>query len=774
MSDDEEYGNSLQSKQRRPERSCDGDGSKMPDARCSNCLAFGTPCTYLQPTRKRGPKNRLVEELKKKNALLDAKLRSLSICSLCAQPLQSLPSDGSLSGASVFHQGTPESDASASHDAAEPDKDDFASDELASRFSRIAIDPKLFGLGSSFALANNAIVAKEKLLGQQTLTFDSRRPMYWDISPWELATYEQQPRYIYPDNDLISSLLHLYFINIHPLVPILHRPSFVRSVAEGLHFRDPLFGSTLLVALAVASRYSDDPRVFADGHSTLSSGWKFVDQVEVVRKKCFDPTIHDVQFCCLMSLFCIGTSAPQRSWVYLGLAIRYLQQHGEHKRKRETPTDPESELWNRAFWSTVCLEGMSCAFIGRPTGLHVEDYDADPPLEVDDEFWDQGFAQPPDRPSFYAYFTCYIRLMELLGDAMRRLYGSKKKKQLLGWSGPEWEQRVVADLDSAMNECFDSIPTHLRWGPDGAPKDAFFDQSFTLQLTYHYIQIVIHRPYIHKQSALAAPSLSICAGAARAIVHTADAWCQARQQLTPQFAISPLFVSAIILMMNTLGDKRAGPSVDKDKALATKAMEIIKFTETRYQTSGRLWEMLRQLQSNDSLLSGKQRLPQSSETQTQRGLVVGGGRVSEATPPGGFMKHSGSTGLHGHFPSVAKGLFEQQRHGQQLFGSAPLWSRDADVLSSDLNNSHHDGLKPGMSIEELLAEAGPMDSVGSTNLAGSEPGLANDMDMVLDDELMAMWMAVPTDFADINQWGEYLQNRNMPADVNWRVFSGPQ
>lgn len=43
---------------------------------------------------------------------------------------------------------------------------------------------------------------------------------------------------------------------------------------------------------------------------------------------------------------------------------------------------------------------------------------------------------------------------------MRRLYGSKKSKLLMGWDGPDWEPRTVAELDSAVNHFTDSIPAH--------------------------------------------------------------------------------------------------------------------------------------------------------------------------------------------------------------------------------------------------------------------------------------------------------------------------
>ena len=47
-----------------------------------------------------------------------------------------------------------------------------------------------------------------------------------------------------------------------------------------------------------------------------------------------------------------------------------------------------------------------------------------------------------------------VRLQRLLQ------YSINKSKQTLGFVGPEWEQRTVAELDSALNKWIDTIPEH--------------------------------------------------------------------------------------------------------------------------------------------------------------------------------------------------------------------------------------------------------------------------------------------------------------------------
>ncbi|KAJ7134514.1 fungal-specific transcription factor domain-containing protein [Mycena epipterygia] len=549
----------------------------MPDGHCSNCLAFGSTCTYLQPTGKRGRKNKLVEELKQKNAMLEAKLRSLSICSLCSEPL-----GGPSTNESVFHATSERRDTptDAEHPLAE-DSEDFWHVELADRFRGLAIDTtgnKFAGSASTFALVNNVVAEKDKYLGRPEGPHSSPRPIFWETLPWEKEAYDLQPHYVYPASDLIASLLNLYFNNVHPTLPLLHRPSFERSVAEGLHLKDAQFGAALLAVLGVASRYSDDPRVFVDGDSSLSAGWKFVNQAQVVRKF-FEPRVYEVQFYCLMTLFSLGTSTPQACWLYLGLGIRFLEQRREHRRKREDHS-PEDELWKRAFWCFLSLDRMVCTWLGRPSGIYMDDYDVELLLEVDDEYW--GGTQPPGKPSLLSFFICHLRLCEILGDVLRRLYASTKSKTLMGWTGVEWEQRVVSELDSAMNDFLDSVPPHLGWNPERTP-DVFFDQSALLHVTYHYIQIAIHRPYLRRPNVLAAPSLSICTTAARSIIHAAGVWMGKFRRPPLPFLQHPVFLSGIILHMNIFGSKRAGLSIDKNKDLAqiAIAVEILGSAESR-------------------------------------------------------------------------------------------------------------------------------------------------------------------------------------------------
>lgn len=75
-----------------------------------------------------------------------------------------------------------------------------------------------------------------------------------------------------PPPDLVISLVNLYFERFSPLNPVLHRPSFERALAAGLHETNQSFKSLVFAVLAVASRFSNDQRVYCDfGYIPLDS-----------------------------------------------------------------------------------------------------------------------------------------------------------------------------------------------------------------------------------------------------------------------------------------------------------------------------------------------------------------------------------------------------------------------------------------------------------------------------------------------------------------------
>jgi hypothetical protein len=201
-----------------------------------------------------------------------------------------------------------------------------------------------------------------------------------------MALSSEQPAHIFPENDLLVSLISLYFSQVNCYLPLLHAPTVKRLICEGYHYKDHKFGNMVLALCALASRFSDDPRVFVDPQKLTSAGWRYFRQVKTLTGMTIErPTLYDLQTFCvspladvstvfisqthaqLATIYLTGSSYPQASWALLGIgkschrfshsladtspAIRFAEELGYHRRKPEGfPLTPELEQQKRVFW----------------------------------------------------------------------------------------------------------------------------------------------------------------------------------------------------------------------------------------------------------------------------------------------------------------------------------------------------------------------------------------------------------------------------------------
>lgn len=101
----------------------------------------------------------------------------------------------------------------------------------------------------------------------------------------------------FPEMSLMLHLVDSYFDNLDLMLPLLHRPSFMRSIAEGLHELDQSFGATVLLVCAIGCRYADHPGVVHElSTSTPCTGWTLYNQVNRIRKAPYLPhSLHETQ-----------------------------------------------------------------------------------------------------------------------------------------------------------------------------------------------------------------------------------------------------------------------------------------------------------------------------------------------------------------------------------------------------------------------------------------------------------------------------------------------
>ncbi|PCH39377.1 hypothetical protein WOLCODRAFT_29517 [Wolfiporia cocos MD-104 SS10] len=649
---------SQNSKKRRVQRACDVcrrkkircDGAQMPDNKCSNCITYSYECTYVEAAKKRGPPKGYVESLETRLEKMEKLLNRLCPDADFSNELGgqfdknmwiSERAGADKLGKAVVAYRTPvnpQAVASAPQptilptdpDDLEPSDDEvMAHHRLVQNLKRMKLNPssmRFFGKSSSIMFIQTAMDLKREYSGlgpqdqRETVASNpailhgqQRRLHYGSLHPWLNAQLQEEPQphaaQHFPDADLMSTLIDLYFARVNAYTPLLHRPTFEANIKDGLHLQDEGFGSTVLLVCAIGARFSDDSRVFLTNFhdNTLSCGWEWFKQVQMIRKSLLaPPRLYDLQTFCLTAIFLQGSSAPQACWTIIGVGIRMAQDVGAHRKKvyNDKPTI-EEELWKRVFWVLVSMDRSISSALGRPCAIQDEDFDLDLPTECDDDYWlhpdeSLAFKQPPGKPSTVTYFNCFLRLNQILAFALRTIYSINKSKALLGFVGPQWEQHIVAELDSALNKWIDSVPDHLRWDPN-REDITFLNQSALLYTNYYLLQILVHRPFIpspRKPSPLSFPSLAICTNAARSCTHVLD--IQYKRTGMPLYTGQmALFTCGIVLLLNIWGGKRSGLSTDPTKEMADvhKCMKMLKLLEPRWHTAGRLWDILYELAS---------------------------------------------------------------------------------------------------------------------------------------------------------------------------------
>ena len=101
-------------------------------------------------------------------------------------------------------------------------------------------------------------------------------------------------------------------------------------------------------------------------------------------------------------------------------AIRLAQEIGAHKR-RCTSDRIQDELYKRLYWVLVVQDIHVTSVMGRPRATGDEDINLEPLLEVDDEYWSTGFAQPPGQIAGPVYMNAFIRGVHILGVLCRTI-----------------------------------------------------------------------------------------------------------------------------------------------------------------------------------------------------------------------------------------------------------------------------------------------------------------------------------------------------------------
>ena len=96
-------------------------------------------------------------------------------------------------------------------------------------------------------------------------------------------------------------------------------------------------------------------------------------------------------------------------------------------------------------------------------------FDADLPLDCDDEYWDtevsdpsQAFVQPARIPSLMTGFRLHVQLGDIADKMLNSLYSHRPATAPDDVSEDQWTEDTVLYLDGLMNRWRDSLPQHCK------------------------------------------------------------------------------------------------------------------------------------------------------------------------------------------------------------------------------------------------------------------------------------------------------------------------
>ncbi|KAF7305598.1 Fungal-trans domain-containing protein [Mycena chlorophos] len=445
--------------------------------------------------------------------------------------------------------------------------------------------------------------------GGKTLIVGIQRPEYWMVPPWENAPEDTTPLF-FPEKSLLDALIEIYFDQVNPIWSFLHAPTFRKSMAEGLHYTNRHFAAIVLGICAIASRYSDDPRVLLEGEDQHSAGWKWVRQLQPEKIQVANADyLYQLQGLALIGLHLGCTAQVDHCFLVVGLGIRIGQGLGLHLEDFYTRLPGlEAEMYRRTFWSFLLWEGLIAAIKGRPSITTSIECALDLPSGLDDVDWgksSQELARSPPgllvAPSTHAYYRVYFRLLPILERFQHVAHPRNHQRP---------SEDEIIGFDSALNEWLDEMPEHLKWDPQ-QQNQIFLDQSATLYVTYYHAQLLIHRSFLPAPGQPAPPkarfgfstfpSMAICANAARSIGHVLQMQVRrGRGLLFSPYLVSALFDAAVVLLVHVwsvigTGNRSSTTAVEDFNRASVdvrNCIQLLKIYEKTWRVAGRYCDIL--------------------------------------------------------------------------------------------------------------------------------------------------------------------------------------
>ncbi|OQU97619.1 Fungal Zn2-Cys6 binuclear cluster domain-containing protein isoform 2 [Cladophialophora immunda] len=326
---------------------------------------------------------------------------------------------------------------------------------------------------------------------------------------------KDDPGYILPVRAVADDLMRLYWAEIHPIFPFVHRPSFKRQynslwTGEGIP-PTRLFHCNLNVIFALSCQMN----LALSAEARASSAASYYERGQ--RLLCFDVTelgtFETVQSLLLVAQYFQSINNQSRCWAILGTAVRTAQSLGLRREfSMSFMTQCEKEMFRRVWHGCILLERIVAHTLSFPATISEFPAQSIPlPSAVDDEYLstdvDVENRQPSDQPSELEFFIQTMKLHGILTEVTSQFYATTDpsdttKTTRSSSSLKEPHYRFVVDIEEKLNFFWSSLPRFLdsaKRDPDRSDKEArgvFLHQSRVLQNRFLFTRILLFRPFL--------------------------------------------------------------------------------------------------------------------------------------------------------------------------------------------------------------------------------------------------------------------------------------
>ncbi|KAI8881402.1 hypothetical protein K501DRAFT_334749 [Backusella circina FSU 941] len=524
--------------------------SFQPGKICYNCEAYKIPCEFTSRQKKRGPQKGYADDLEQRIEEIQSKLKDTADAK--QQKLDETP-DFIKTTAKKTRKCRTKKPVFKQYEIAEPQQwptRGFVHDHV-----------QYLGDLSSFRLFSNKLnwpkfkhwnghnlkkFGDDVVLVTDEIKNPSKIPVYEDLEMDDFKnSNEDIHQYIYSmtglDRFTVTRLLKIYFLNVHPILPLIDKSEFLKQYRNKADTYPP--GELLNAMLGAAARFVEceslEPRKSTtplDAIWEVPMGWsdRFFDQAEtIISKWSTTPTLSKVQAIILVLNYQANRSSKSSaSWQIGGLAIRLAHLLGLHRSCDEWDIPQnEKETRKRTWWALYITDRFQTALLGRPVSIKDEDNTVSYPdpsadsSEIMDELEDseeiaprfQSLVQPPcchGRPKIYELFIQFIKLSEILGRILQGLHSPRGKS----FSVLHGSDGLVARLDHELTEWRFGFPTALKEAqiPDFNEISGYFAPTIASTLLFYFSTLILlHQPFIRRTVSKTSYSSSrICYSAA--------------------------------------------------------------------------------------------------------------------------------------------------------------------------------------------------------------------------------------------------------------------